>query len=159
MYWRSLREDNIFLWVAKEGVSMLPEPTPPDWSEADLEVFDCLVPPEHYLRRALDVINFEHLRSKVAAHYSPHMGRPAEDPILMLKLEFLQYHDNLSDRQVIGRAQTYVAYRYFLDLPMKKELPDASSLCIFRGRLGVEGFFTRLLPRRGNTAWSRTVCG
>ena len=139
MYWRSLREDNISLWVAKEGVSMLPEPTPPVWSEADLEVFDCLVPPEHYLRRAMDVINFEHLRSKVAAHYSPDMGRPAEDPILMLKLEFLQYHDNLSDRQVIGRAQTDVAYRYFLDLPMKRELPDPSSLCIFRGRLGVEG--------------------
>ena len=118
---------------------MLLEPTPPDWSEADLQVFECLVLPEHYLRRALKAIDFEVLRSKVAVHYSPDWGRPAEDPLVMLKLEFLQYHDNLSDRQVITRAQTDVAYRYFLGVPMKKELPDPSSLCIFRGRLGVEG--------------------
>jgi len=118
---------------------MLLERTPPDWSEADLEVFDCLVSPDHYLRRAPQVIDFERIRSKLAVHYSPDIGRPADEPILMLKLEFLQYHDNLSDRQVITRAQTDVAYRYFLDLPMKKELPHPSSLCIFRGRLGVEG--------------------
>jgi hypothetical protein len=30
----------------------------------------------------------------------------------MLKLEFLQYHDNLSDRQVIARAQTDDASRH-----------------------------------------------
>ena len=40
---------------------------------------------------------------------------------------------------MITRAQTDVAYRYFLNLPMKKELPDPSSLCIFRGRLGMDG--------------------
>ena len=57
----------------------------------------------------------------------------------MLKLEFLQYHDVLSDRQVMERAQTDVAYRYFLDLGLGDELPDPSSLCVFRGRLGAEG--------------------
>jgi transposase len=118
---------------------MLSEPTPPEWSEADQEVFACLLPPDHYLRRALKAIDFERLRPLAAAPYSPDLGRPAQDPVLMLKLEFLQYHDNLSDRQVIARAQTDVAYRYFLGLPMKCELPDPSSLCIFRGRLGVEG--------------------
>ena len=125
--------------VAKEGAPLLPKPIPPEWSAADLEVFDNLVPADHYLRRALARIDFDHLRPLAAAHYSPDMGRPAEDPLLMLKLEFLQYHDNLSDRQVMARAQTDVAYRYFLGVPMKKELPDHSSLCIFRGRLGVEG--------------------
>ena len=125
--------------MAKEGAPMLPKPTPPEWSEADLEVFACLVPPDHYLRRASEGIDFDALRSQAAAHYSPNLGRPAEDPVLMFKLEFLQYHDNLSDRQVIARAKTDVAYRYFLDLPMKQALPDPSSLCIFRGRLGLEG--------------------
>jgi len=125
--------------VSKEVALMLPEPTPPEWSEADLQVFDCLILPEHYLRRALKAIDFESLRSKVAPHYSPDFGRPAEDPLVMLKLEFLQYHGNLSDRQVITRAETDVAYRYFLGLPMKAELPHPSSLCVFRGRLGVEG--------------------
>jgi hypothetical protein len=57
----------------------------------------------------------------------------------MLKLEFLQYHDNLSDRQVILRAGTDVSYRLFLGLSLKGELPDPSTLCVFRGRLGVNG--------------------
>lgn len=118
---------------------MLPEPTPPEWSEADQQVFACLVPSDHYLRRALGAIDFQGLRAQVAVAYSPHWGRPAEDPVLMLKLEFLQYHDNLSDRQVMARAQTDVAYRYFLGVPMTKELPDSSSLCVFRGRVGLEG--------------------
>ena len=125
--------------AAKEGSPMLREPTSPEWSPVDQEVFDRLIPVDHYLRRALAAIDFEQLRSKVVSGYSPDLGRPAEDPILMLKLEFLQYHDNLSDRQVIERAQTDVAYRYFLGVPMKKELPHPSSLCIFRGRLGGEG--------------------
>lgn len=117
---------------------MLREPAPPAWSDIDREVFEWLVPPDHYLRRALGVIDFERLRGLVAVKYSPDQGRPADDLGVMLKLEFLQYHDNLSDRQVIQRSQTDVAYRWFLGLSMKDELPAPSTLCVFRGRLGVE---------------------
>lgn len=118
---------------------MLREPSAPRWSEIDREVFEHLVPADHYVRRALESISFERFRPILACHYSPDQGRPAEDPVRMLKLEFLQYHDRLSDRQVVGRAGTDVAYRYFLGLTLKDELPDYSSLCIFRGRLGVAG--------------------
>lgn len=118
---------------------MLPEPSAPVRSETDLLVFEALIPGDHYLRRALESIDFEGLRPVLTPYYSPDHGRPAEDPVRMLKLEFLQYHDILSDRQVIERAQTDVAYRYFLGLGLWDELPDPSSLCVFRGRLGVEG--------------------
>ena len=126
--------------VATEGAVMLPEPSDPAWSETDREVFERLVATDHYLRIALKTIDFERFRGALAEHYSPDHGRPAEEPIRMLKLGFLQYHDNLSDRQVIERAQTDVAYRYFLGLRLEDELPDPSLLCIFRGRLGVEGY-------------------
>jgi transposase len=125
--------------VVREGAIMLPEPSAPTWSKIDLEVFEHLVPPDHYLRRAPESIQFEGFRPILAGYYSPDQGRPAEDPVRMLKLEFLQYHDNLSDRQVVQRAETDVAYRYFLGLALEDELPDPSLLCIFRGRLGVEG--------------------
>ena len=118
---------------------MLLEPSAPAWSETDVGVFECLVLPDHYVRRALESIDFERFRPILAAYYSPDQGRPAVEPVRMLKLEFLQYHDNLSDRQVIQRAQTDVAYRYFLGLSLVDELPDPSLLSIFRGRLGVEG--------------------
>jgi transposase len=84
-------------------------------------------------------MDFERFRPLIAGKYSPDQGRPADDPVFMLKLEFLQYHDNLSDRQVIVRAGTDVSYRFFLGLPLKEKLPDPSTLCVFRGRLGVDG--------------------
>lgn len=123
-----------------ENTVMLPEPSAPSWSEIDLEVFAQLVPPGHYLRKALKSIDFERFREIVASYYSPDHGRPAEDPVRMVKLGFLQYHDRLSDAQVVGRAKTDVAYRYFLGLSLADELPDPSSLCVFRGRLGVDGY-------------------
>jgi transposase len=74
----------------------------------------------------------------MAARYSADMGRPAKEPVLMLKLEFLQYHDGLSDEAVIAQAQVNVAYREFLDLGMQSPLPHPSLLSRFRGRLGAE---------------------
>lgn len=118
---------------------MLRDWEPPALSEMDQTVFDKLVRQDHYLRRALNCIDFARLRARVADRYSPDRGRPADDPLLLLKLEFLQYHDNLSDRQVISRARTDIAYRYFLTLGMDDPLPDPSLLSYFRGRLGVEG--------------------
>jgi len=119
---------------------MLPEPALPSWSEIDLEVFARLIPADHYLRKVLKSIDFERFRAITAPCYSPDHGRPAEDPVRMIKLSFLQYHDRLSDAQVVGRAKTDVAYRYFLGLSLTDDLPDPSSLCVFRGRLGVDGY-------------------
>ena len=119
---------------------MVGEGIPGGLSEFDRQVFEQLVPPEHYLRRALELIDWDRLAGLVAGYYSPDRGRPSEVPVRMLKLEFLRYHDNLSDRQVIGRAETDVAYRFFLQVSFRERLPDPSSLCYFRGRLGVEGF-------------------
>jgi transposase len=88
----------------------------------------------------LEVIDWDRLGGLLAGYYSPDRGRPSEVPVRMLKLEFLRYHDNLSDRQVIARAETDIAYRFFLRLSMREPLPAPSSLCYFRGRLGLEGF-------------------
>lgn len=110
--------------------------TPP--TEEDRRVFDALIPADHYLRRVATSVDFERFRSAMAARYSPNMGRPAKEPILLLKLEFLQFHDRLSDAKVIAQAQVNVAYREFLNLGMDSPLPDPSLLTYFRARMGVE---------------------
>lgn len=109
-------------------------------TDQDREVFNALVPPDHYLRRAATAIDFDRFRPLTAAFYDPSLGRPAIEPVLLLKLEFIKYHDRLSDAQVIAQAQVNVAYREFLGLSLTSDLPDSSTLCRFRGRLGVEGF-------------------
>lgn len=107
-------------------------------TELDTLVFEKLVPQDHYLRQVKQVIDFEALRDKVRDCYSAEMGRSAEDPVILIKLEFLQFQYNLSDREVIAEAQVNVAYRYFLDLSLDSELPVPSLLSQFRTRLGEE---------------------
>lgn len=107
-------------------------------TEQDRKIFDALVPEDHYLRRTAAAIDFERFRPLMADRYSPDQGRPAIEPVMLLKLEFLQYHDRLSDANVIAQAEVNVAYREFLGLGLESELPDPSSLSYFRGRLGVE---------------------
>jgi transposase len=107
-------------------------------TEVDQLVFAKLVPPDHYLRRVKQCIDFERFRALVQDCYSPSMGRAAEDPVRMLKLAFLQFHYNLSDREVIAAAQVNVAFRFFLDLSLESRLPVPSLLTQFRMRLGVD---------------------
>src|SRR4051794_14347706 len=106
--------------------------------ERDQEIFEATVRPDHYLRRVKAAIDFERFRGLLAATYSPDYGRPAIEPLLLLKLEFLQYQYNHSDRQVIEQARCNMAYRHFLDLSLHSPLPHHTLLTYFRQRLGVE---------------------
>ncbi len=105
-------------------------------TELDVFIFEKLVPADHYLRKVKALIDFERYCDTVASCYSPDEGRSADDPVLMVKLEFLQFQYNLSDRQVIAHAQVNVAFRYFLDLSIESTLPDPSLLSVFRRRVG-----------------------
>ena len=109
-------------------------------TEIDILVFEKLIPPDHYLRRVKQLIDFERFRDVVTDCYSPTMGRTAEDPVRMIKLGFLQFHYNLSDREVIAAAQVNVAFRDFLDLSLESRLPVPSLLTQFRTRLGEQRY-------------------
>jgi len=107
-------------------------------SALDRQVFDTLIASDHYLRQLKQAIDFEAVRPLMADAYSARMGRGAEDPVRMLKLCVLQSHYDLSDREVIARAQVDVSFRFLLDLSLESLLPDPSLLTYFRGRLGPE---------------------
>ncbi len=108
----------------------------PMLSEQDQLIFDTLVPADHYLRQVNAVVDFERYRAPMACCYHATDGRPADDPVVLLKLGFLQTHYNLSDREVIAAAQVNVAFRYFLNLALTDALPHPSLLTVFRARLG-----------------------
>src|SRR5215210_1306716 len=104
--------------------------TPP--SALDLIVFEKLVPPDHYLRRVKELINFNPVRETIAGCYSSTLGRPADDPVIILKLSFLQFQYDLSDHDVIEQAKVNIAFRFFLDLGLESKLPVSSLLSQFR---------------------------
>jgi len=105
-------------------------------SELDVLIFEKLIPQEHLLRKVKATIDFEAFRGLVKECYSQEMGRTAEDPVRMIKIEFLQFLYGLSDREVLNQIQVNVAYRYFLELSMDSALPSHGLLSQFRSRLG-----------------------
>jgi transposase len=113
-----------------------PNYLPPD--ERDREIFEATVREDHYLRRVKDVVDFERFRPILAEAYCNDQGRPAIEPLLLLKLEFLQYQYNHSDRQVMMHAYSNMAYRYLLDLSLHSSLPHHTLLTYFRQRLGAQ---------------------
>lgn len=108
----------------------------PMLSDQDQLIFDTLVPADHYLRRVNALVDFERYRATMAACYHATDGRPADDPVVLLKIGFLPTHYNLSDREVLAAAQVNLAFRYFLNLALTDTLPLPSFLTVFCARLG-----------------------
>jgi transposase len=106
-------------------------------SDEERNLFESVVPRDHFLRQLLEAVDFEGFRPLLATAYS-NLGRPAEDPVLMFKLEILERQYRLSDREVICEARCNIAHRLFLGLSLKSPLPHHTTMTYFRQRLGTE---------------------
>jgi transposase len=114
---------------------------PPQASFYGDYLYDRIIPEDHLLRRINQVVDFSFVHELVQDRYTPHFGRPAEDPEFMLRLCLLQYLYGDSDRQVIENARLNLAYKYFLGLAVDDDVPDDTTISHFRARrLGEEMF-------------------
>jgi transposase len=113
---------------------------PSSLTEFDREIFAAVVPEDHYLRRVSEIVDFERFRPRMVDAYNAGFGRPAIDPVRMLKISFLSFHYGLSDRQIIERARTDMACRWFLGFSLHDALPNHTNGTHFRDRLGEERF-------------------
>lgn len=59
-------------------------------------------------------------------------GRPRYPAIQMLKMLFVSFLFNLSDRETEAEATNHLLVKYFLALPIDERAPDHTSLCRFR---------------------------
>src|SRR5262249_19143238 len=97
-----------------------------------------LVPQDHFLRRLLELVDFERFRGDLEACYRGDRGRPPWDPVCLLKFEILARHYGLSDRQVVQQTQVNVAFRLFVGVGVNSLLPHHTLLTYFRERVGAE---------------------
>lgn len=97
-----------------------------------LEIFDVVVPKDHKLRILKEHIDFSFVFSMVKDNYCVDNGRQAEDPVRMFKYLFLKCVYDLSDRGLVDRAMTDLAFKYFLDLAPESDVIDPSLLSKFR---------------------------
>jgi transposase len=76
---------------------------------------ESLVPSNHLFRQVDAAVNFEKLHEIVEPLYSENKGRNSIDPAVLFKIVLLQHlGGNISLRGTLRRAQTDVAYRWFL---------------------------------------------
>ena len=107
-------------------------------SDFERELFTRLVPDNHFVRHLERVIDFERFRPTLAEHYSPREGRPALDPVMMLKLDLLSIQFRMSDRELMRQTQVNMAYRLFLNLGCDTTLPHHTTMTYFRDRVGAK---------------------
>lgn len=96
------------------------------------ELYDILIPADNELRKLLELVDFSFVYDELAAKYSIDMGRTAVDPIQMFKYLYLKVRYNLSDRDLISRAKTDMAMKFFLGLNPEDEVIHPSLLTKFR---------------------------
>lgn len=85
---------------------------------------DDLVPQDHMLRKIDRALNWNFIYDLVEEKYSPDKGRPSLDPVMLIKIPFIQYLYGIrSMRQTIKEIEVNVAYRWFLGLDMLDPVP------------------------------------
>lgn len=97
-----------------------------------ISLYDKIIPKDHFLRKLKENVDFSFVNKLVEKEYCETFGRPAKEPEVLFKLLFLQTKDLLSDREVIKRAETDMAYKFFLDINPEDSVPNYSMLSIFR---------------------------
>ena len=89
---------------------------------------DDLVPKDHLLRLIDKAIDWTFIYDLVEDKYSANEGRPSMDPVMLIKLPFIQYLYGIrSMRQTIKEIEVNVAYRWFLGLSIYETPPHFST--------------------------------
>ena len=96
----------------------------------EMQVMDmgAMIPKDHLVRLVDAVIDFEFIRPMVKELYSEDNGRPSIDPVVLIKIVFLQFLFGIrSMRQTIKEIEVNVAYRWFLGLGVTDPVPHFST--------------------------------
>ena len=89
---------------------------------------DDMVPQNHMLRLIDKAINWNFIYDLVEEKYCLDNGRPSMDPVMLIKIPFIQYLYGIkSMRQTIKEIEVNVAYRWFLGLDMLDPVPHFST--------------------------------
>lgn len=92
------------------------------------------------LRQVAAAIDFSFVRHEVAHSYG-HNGNVSVDPVVILKMMFLLFYDNVSsERQLMSIIPERLDYLWFLGYGLNDEIPDHSVLSKARARWGSEVF-------------------
>ena len=96
-----------------------------------LQVVDLesLVPKDHLLRKIDKVIDFNFVYNLVEHLYSKDTGRPAVDPVVLVKIVLIQHLFGIrSLRQTVKEIDMNIAYRWFLGYDLTTKIPHFATV-------------------------------
>lgn len=104
----------------------------------------------HPLREIDRQVDFTFIRTAVAEQYG-HNGNVSEDPVVIAKMMFLLFHDDVaSERELMRVIAERLDYLWFLGYGLDDEIPDHSVLSKARKRWGTQvfqDFFMRIVSQ------------
>jgi transposase len=90
---------------------------------------DSLVPSDHLLRKIDRIANFERVYDMVEHLYCEDNGRPACDPVVLVKMALLQHIYGIrSLRQTVAEINMNIAYRWFLHYDLDTPIPHFATV-------------------------------
>ncbi|MBI4714186.1 transposase [Candidatus Uhrbacteria bacterium] len=112
------------------------------------DVYKSFIDESHFLSQLGKVFDWDEMASPLwNLAKNAQGGRPRQNPVVLLKMLFLCFLYNRSDREMEQMATSDLYVKYFLELPIDGLSPDHSSLSRFRDEvLEKEGpaFFTKI---------------
>ena len=112
-------------------------------------IYDVVVPKNNMLRRINELVDFTFILEELKSRYSLDNGRTAICPIRLFKYLLLKSIFELSDVDVVERAQYDMSFKYFLGYAPDAKVIDPSTLTKFRRqRLDEEGDLLNLLIQK-----------
>ena len=97
-----------------------------------IALYDIIIPKDHELRQLNELVDFSFVDEMLRDTYTLDNGRPGYRPQVMFKYLMLKRMYELSDRDVVSRAMTDMAFKYFLGIAPEADVIDPSSLTKFR---------------------------
>ncbi|QCJ43349.1 IS1182 family transposase [Bacillus sp. S3] len=107
---------------------MLTKNTQMNRDQLEMITLEQLVPVNHLVRKVEAAIDFSFIYPLVQEMYSAERGRPSIDPVVLIKMAFIQYMFGIrSMRKTIEEIETNLAYRWFLGYGFHDKVPHFST--------------------------------
>ena len=97
--------------------------------EVKIVCLEDLVPVDHLLRKIEKAVDFEEIYPMVEPYYCEDNGRPAVDPVVLVKIVLIQHLFGIGSlRQTLREIAVNLAYRWFLGMGIDTPIPHFATV-------------------------------
>lgn len=100
-------------------------------------MYEVVVPRNHYLRKLNELVDWIDLTEGIFCCYKGEFqtGSSPISPVTLLKMTFLSYLYDKSDRETERYCDENIPWKYFIEIAIDEKSPDHSTLTRFRDRI------------------------